>query len=281
MEYKDKQGDEDVSKEVRNMPSQRHDPDEVIEPEIVEDKPHPSSHLMLEAYSMPEIKGLELLKKAGSTVEVGKTIKEMFSSIQSMESQLNRVLSINATLERDLKASKEVISDLKVVQTRLEQTVVDLEEGIPSKNELQAEIDHLIEEINSVQPQLREMKIEVAHMKDEVVAGKTRVDELEEEKSDLLKEITFLEAKLSAAREEVRAYDKENTTLKGERLIHVKTINGLEKNSMEFQRERGRLMSELKDSKDALNEIHSRLAESKVKAKRSFYGADAEEPGSE
>ncbi len=281
MEHRDMQEDESVSERLRNMQYDRHDPDEVLEPEVVEDEPLPSSSLMVEPNSMPEIKGLELLKKAGSTVEVGKTIKEMFLSIQSMESQLNRVLSINAILEKDLKASKEVISDLKKEKARLEQNIVELEDELPSKKELQAEIDHLIEEINSVQPQLREMKVQAGQMKDEADAAKTRFAELEEEKSDLLKEITFLEAKVFAARERVRSYDKEITTLKGERLIHVKTINVLEKDNRELQREKARFISELKDSKEALNEIHSRLAESKVKTKKSFYGADEEEPGGE
>jgi len=220
---------------------------------------------------MPEIKGFELLEKIDSTLNVGKTINEMFSIIQNMESQLKKVLSINGTLEKDLKASKEMITDLKTEKLSLENKIAALEEEIPSKKELQAEIDHLIKERNDAQPLIRDMKIKVDNMKQQMATFRERIVELEEEKSDLLKEINFFEVRMDAAVKKASVYEKEINILKGERIVNQKKLKYLEDKCRKYLNENDRLVRELRESKEAIHEIHARLADTKLKAKKSFY----------
>ena len=250
------------------------DIDNLNEAVFADDNPGSSEHTVMDLSLMPEIKGIELLKKAGSTLNVGKTIKSMFSIIHSMENQLKKVLSINTTLEKDLKASREVISDLKEERTKLNITISDLEEELPLKRELQAGIDHLIEERNSAQPLLRDVNLEVKKIKREIDEVKERANELEVEKSDLLKEIGFLEIRLGSANQNISAHEKEIMTLKGERMIHMRKIKALEEKNMKQSTEKKRLANEVRDSKMAVDEIQSRFTESEIESKRSFYETD-------
>ncbi len=226
---------------------------------------------------MPEIKGLELLKSAGSTIDIGKTIQEMFSTIRNMESQMEKVISINATLEKDLKASKEVIAELKVKQAKDEEKIKYLEEEIPSKKELLAEIEHLTEERNKVQPLLHDMKIKVKEMETDAKFHKERVGELEEEKSDLLKEITYLEVRMDTAVEKINSYEKEVNTLNGERVVLRRKLDSLNEKYNRRGYENMKLSNDLRESRNSLSDLHSKLAETKISSERSFYGPQDDE----
>ncbi|KPJ99415.1 MAG: hypothetical protein AMK71_09800 [Nitrospira bacterium SG8_35_4] len=254
------ENNEELSKKIIDIPNGNASSDEYAESRFQEDNPENSSPVIIETGLMPEIKGLELLKKAGSTLKVGRTIKDMFSVIKNMESQLKKVLSINASLEKDLRDTKDVISDLKDEKVRLENEIADLEEELPSKRELQSRIDHLIEERNSAQPQIRDMRIQVDDMKKEVSKYRERLEELNEEKSDLLLEISFLEERHKAALKKIAAYERESHTLKGERLINSRKMKALEKDMKKCIFEKGMLAAELEDAKTAVHRIEAGLS---------------------
>ncbi len=219
-----------------------------------------SSPVVMEHGLMPEIQGLELLKKAGSTLKVGRTIKDMFSVVQNMETQLKKVLSINVSLDRDLKDSKDVITDLKEEKIRLEAVIARQEEDLPSKRELQSRIDHLVEERNGVQPQIREMRLKVEDMQGEVSSYRERLDELEEEKKDLLLEIDFLEVKLKAADSNIKSHDREIHTLKGERLIITRKIKALENEQKRALFDKERLVAEIHNLRSG-SPVHAGISE--------------------
>ncbi|MBF0554223.1 MAG: hypothetical protein HQK96_06630 [Nitrospirae bacterium] len=195
------------------------------------------------AGTLPEIRGVELLRDASGTVDVGKTIKDMFICIQNMEKQLNDVLSINASLERDVKSSKELITNLRTEKHDLQRTIDTINREIPPKRELQAEIEHLIEERNSSQSYVVDMKALSDKAKYETQVYKIRIEELQEEKADLLRDITYLETKISAALKKINAYAKEINILKGERHIHREKIVKLEKGYRDCVEERDSLIS--------------------------------------
>lgn len=176
---------------------------------------------------MPEIKVLEYLKNETSTLDIGKTIKNLFESMQNMDAHLNSVLAINAALEKDIKASKEVIAKLKIERAELDDTITALREEMPSKRLLQAEISHLIEERNEAQASIRAMKQQVEKIKNEAQSYQKRVAELENEKADLARDINYLETKFEASVERLNAYAKELSTLKGERLSNMEKLESL------------------------------------------------------
>ncbi|MBF0328594.1 MAG: hypothetical protein HQL10_05515 [Nitrospirae bacterium] len=174
-----------------------------------------------------EMKVLDNLKTEVDTLDVGKTIKDLFTSMQNMDVQLNSVLAINAALEKDIKASKDVIAKFKAERDELEQTVVTLREEMPSKRELKAEIAHLIDERNEAQASIRSMKIVVDKTLTESKDLRNKVADLENEKADLLRDISYIELKLNAALEKLNLYAKEITTLQGEKVSNQEKIDSL------------------------------------------------------
>lgn len=176
---------------------------------------------------MPEMKVLEYLKNETGTMDIGKTIKDLFVSMQNMDAQLKSVLTINAALEKDIRISKDVIDRLKAEKSELENTITMLREEMPSKRDLQVEIEHLIEERNHAQASIRSMKLLVENTKGETHGLKERVAELENEKADLKRDIDYVEIKLNAALEKLNAYVKEVNILKGERLSNLEKTGNL------------------------------------------------------
>ncbi len=220
---------------------------------------------------IPQIKGLEVLKEGGYAVDLEKTINDMFMVIKKMEAQLEKVLTINALLEKDLRDSKEVISDLMAEKSVMEDTIARMEEDMPSKRELQMEIDHLVEERNNAQKAIRDMKLKNEKIQKSVIRYQERSGTLEEEKSDVITEINFLESRLNAAVEKIGGYERELNVLKGEKLANVEKIKSLEDELNETLDDKYRLVDELKMSKKVMAELRSAISDTKLHAKKSFY----------
>jgi chromosome segregation ATPase len=250
--------------------------EEEIEEVTEEGAPGAAESVVGKKIVMPEIKGLEILKEGAYSVDLEKTIGDMFATIRNMESQLETVLSINTYLEKDLKASKELIAALKGDKAKLEQIVSGMKEEIPSKREFQIEIDHLVEERNVAEAEIRSLKHKLEKTHKTVAQLQSRIAALADEKRDAATEINFLESKLSAVQEKMKRYENEINILKGEKLAHLQKIKSLEEQFSEELTEKYRYLKELKDSRVALDEIRSTLTETKRQAKKSFYKTSEE-----
>jgi chromosome segregation ATPase len=220
---------------------------------------------------MPKIKGLEILKEGGYAVDLEKTIHDMFVVIKNMEAQLERVLSINALLEKDLNDSKEMIAELRASKTQLEKQVARMEREMPSKRELQMEIDHLIEERNSAQITIRDLKSRLEKTKKTLIQSQKRMARLHEERKDAITEIDFVETRLEAAVEKIKDYESRINVLEGTKLAQAQKIKALDEELKETLDEKYGLIKELKETREGMNEIRSALADTKLQAKRSFY----------
>ena len=225
---------------------------------------------------MPRIKGLEILKEGVYAIDLEKTINDMFMVMKSMETQLERVLTINSHLEKDRNEAKEVIVELKESKSQLEDKIARMESELPSKRELQMEIEQLIEERNNMQPQIREQESRVEKIQKTLIQYQSRIGNLEEEKRDAIAEIDFLESRLNTAAEKIKSNNNEINELKGERLAHVEKIKTLEAELTAALDDKYRFINELKMSQKAVGELHSAISERKLQAKRSFYEGTGE-----
>jgi len=223
---------------------------------------------------MPKMKGLDILKEGIYTVDLEKTINDMFLVIKNMESQLEKALSINTLLEKDLSEAKEVIVGLKESKSKLEDTIERMESEAPAKRELQMEVDQLIEERNSAEISIREMKSQVKIMQELVTQHQQRSGNLEEEKRDVIAEVDYLESRLEDAAKKINCLNKEINILSGEKLIHEEKIKSLASNLQETLDEKHRLIKDLTTSKEAVDEFRSSLADKKLRAKKSFYQSE-------
>lgn len=222
---------------------------------------------------MQKIGGLEILKEGGYEVDLEKTIHDMFGVTKNMESQLERVLRINAQLENDLTDSKKMLAELKAAKSKLEQKVSLLETEVPSKRELQIEIDHLTEERNLAQVSIRDQKTKISKIQKTLLDYQKQVASLAEERKDALAEINFLESRLNKATQKIRESEVRINALSGEKLALTEKIQGLEKDLTETLDEKYKLIKELKGTTEAMTELRSTLADRKLQAKKSFYKA--------
>ncbi|MBF0317210.1 MAG: hypothetical protein HQL04_03465 [Nitrospirae bacterium] len=179
---------------------------------------------------LSEIRGIEFLKEVISSVDVEKTLNDMFAIIGNMEKQLKKVLSINALLDKDLRASKEIISDLRHEKVQVQEELQRINDETATREELKAEIEHLIDERNLAQTSIVDMKKEIEALKRKELLARERVDDLEVEKSDLLREISYLEIRYSSAIEAIGRLEREISTLRGERIVNLEKIKSLKKN---------------------------------------------------
>jgi chromosome segregation ATPase len=266
-EKQDREIDESVERPLwENLP----DVDERLK-EILQEATVQSRTEAVQQTIMPKIKELETLKEGVYSVDLEKTINDMFMVMKNMEVQLERVLRINSLLEKDLNEAKEMIADLKEAKSQLEQTISRMEMEVPSKRELQIEIDQLIEERNNVQTSIHGMGSKIEKLQGAVIDYQKRSGDLEEEKRDLMSEINFLGSRLNTATEKFAECKNEINALKGEKLAYVEKSKVLEEELNEALDDKYKLMSELKSSKKAMAELHSALSDKKLKAKRSFY----------
>ncbi len=220
---------------------------------------------------IPQIKGLEFLKDGGYAVDLEKTINDMFMVIKKMETQLEKVLTINALLEKDLRDSKEVIADLMAEKSTLESAIARMHEEMPSKRELQMELEHMLDERNDAQKIIRDLKLKSQKMQEFVIRSQEKSGSLEEEKSDVITEINFLESRLNAAVEKIGAYERDLNILKGEKLANVEKIKALEDELNATLDDKYRLTGELQKSQRAMAELHAAITDTKLHAKKSFY----------
>ncbi len=192
---------------------------------------------------MPELKVLEHLKNETGAMDIGKTIKDLFTSMQNIYAQLNSVITINKALEKDLEASKEVITRLKAENRELQQRLDLINEELPTRRELKAEIERLIEERSEAQATLRSMKNYMDKHKLETKELNDRIKELEDEKADLQRDIHYIELKLNSAIDKLNTYSKEIATLRGERVSLIE----------KYERQNQQLKQCLEDKKKLQN----------------------------
>ncbi|MBF0204706.1 MAG: hypothetical protein HQK67_10435 [Desulfamplus sp.] len=225
------------------------------------------------AVEFPKIKELELLKKGMYSIDLEKTINDMFQVMKNMESQLKSVLSINSSLEKDLKDSKEIISSLNRTNSELQEEVSQMRSELPSKRDLQIEIDYHVDERNKAEIEIRELKSKIEMLKQSMDRTRQKSSTLEEQRSDFLNEINFLEARLNADSENSKYYQREISILKGKIMVGQDKVKSLQSELKEAIDEKYRLTNELKASRSAVKELHSALTSTKINAKKTFYQA--------
>jgi len=226
---------------------------------------------------VPELRGLELLKEGGYDVDLEKTIDDMFVVTKNMESQLERVLGINALLEKDLNDYKEMVAELMASKKQFEEKMVCLEEEMPSKRELQVEIEHLEDERNAAHKMIRDLKSHLEKTKEALAETQEKAGSLDEERKDTISEVNFFESRLKRVTLKVVQHESQIILLKGANLAQVEKIEALEKELSETIGEKHRVKKELKETKDAMNEFRAAITKLKLEAKKSFYKGIAEE----
>jgi len=190
--------------------------------------PQQSSDVKEEELVIPHVSGLETLKEGTFTVDLEKTISDMLLVIKNMEAQLENVLSINASLEKEVDVSKDMIMQLKHEKEKLQATIEQMESQMLSKREMQVLIDHMEEEKNKAHSKIRDLESDNDQMKKENQKLNDMVNSFEEEKLDARMEIDYLEVQLKSNQSRERKYEEKINALRGEKIALAEKMKSLQ-----------------------------------------------------
>ncbi len=232
--------------------------------EGIKDTPFPVGEI-----SSSEVK--DFLKEKIGNLTIEGTIHEMYVTIKGMETQLRKVLDINSSLENDLQVTKETKIKENKDNDTLKDKLKNLEEEGPLKMELERELKQLITQHSKKQEDVQDIMSE----KDEMMLNnnilKKNIERLEEEKKDTLRDASFLQSKVDDLVGKIRNYDERLNKARGENAYFKEKITKLEEEVSALWEERNAIQLELKESKEAFDEIYDALIETRVKTKKFFY----------
>lgn len=225
--------------------------------------------LPLSEISSSEVK--EFLRERIGNLTIEGTIHEMYITIKSMETQIRKVLDINASLENDLKVTKETLIQVSKENEELKNKIKSMEDEGPLKVELDRELRQLIAEHNKKQEEVQDI---IDDKDDAVIKNKILqldIIRLGEEKEDALKDALFLQSKLDDMVLRIKDYEEQINGLKGENLYAKEKITKQQEEISGLAEEKNAIELELKESKEAFDEIYEALVETKIKTKKFFY----------
>jgi chromosome segregation ATPase len=177
---------------------------------------------------MPQISGLEALKEGTFTVDLEKTISNMLLVIKNMEAQLERVLSINASLEKENDTSKDMILKLKHEKSQLQTKIEQLEIQMPAKRELQIQIEHISEEKNQLIHQNQNLLATNDFMQKKNEKLNEMINSFEEEKIDARMEIDYMEVQIQSHQTKLKKYEDKINALRGEKIALTEKLKSLQ-----------------------------------------------------
>lgn len=237
---------------------------EIGDYEGIKDTPLPLTEI-----SSAEVK--EFLRERIGNLTIEGTIHEMYITIKSMETQIRKVLDINASLENDLKVTKETLISVNKENEELKNKIKKVEDEGPLKVELERELRQLISEHNKKQEEVQDV---MGDKDDTVIKNKILQQDivrLGEEKDDALKDALFLQSKLEDMVHKVNGYEDQINGLKGENIYSKEKITKQQEEISGLVEEKNAIELEMKESKEAFDEIYDALVETKIKTKKFFY----------
>jgi len=177
---------------------------------------------------MPQISGLEALKEGTFSVDLEKTISDMLLVIKNMEAQLERVLSINASLEKEIDTSKDMVLQLKNEKVQLQTKIQALELQMPAKRELQIQIEHVSEEKNQLIHQNQNLQATNDHMQRKIDKQNEMINSFEEEKIDARMEIDYMEVQIKSHQTKLQKYEDKINALRGEKIALTEKLKSMQ-----------------------------------------------------
>lgn len=232
--------------------------------EGIKDAPLPLSEI-----SSSEVK--EFLRERIGNLTIEGTVNEMYITIKNMETQLTKVLSINASLENDSKVTKETLIKVNKDNEELKCKIRNIEEDGPMRMELERELQQLIAEHNKKEEDIQDVKRENDKTILKMNTLQQEIARLEEEKDDMLKEASYLQSKADDLIIKLRDYEEHINRLKGENLYFAEKMKKQQDEVSDLVEARNAIQLELNECKEAFDEIYNALVETKINAKKFFY----------
>jgi chromosome segregation ATPase len=217
-----------------------------------------------------------LLSQEGvsANADVGKksisqeTVQNLSRMIKDLEGQLERMLGINAAVERELENERKRRKGLEREVTALEEQVRRAEQAAAVVDDLKSEINYITNERSRLAATIEELGRHLAETEQENRRYPGQVERLRAERQDALEELQSVETQFERAMEmladlrtRLAVIVEERDAIKGRmRLISEKLA--------ETEEERDALLAEVEESRKALEEIRRSLADACVMSAR-------------
>lgn len=212
----------------------------------------------------------DFLRKSIGNLTIEGTIDEMYMTIKSMEAQLKNVLKINATLESDSKTMKENMVKVIKENVELKKKYKALEDEGPLKVELDRELQALLTEQNIKQEKIQDLVSENRVLDVKIGELDKQIATLTEERDDSLKYAASMEIKIVDMVAKIKNNEEQLATIKDENQHYKDKIALQVKEISSLVEEKTRIQVELKETKDAFDEICKELVDIKSKTEKFF-----------
>jgi len=201
---------------------------QVQESSDITDSKTQSQDTQLKEMVLPQISGLEALKEGTFNVDLEKTISDMLLVIKNMEAQLERVLSINSSLEKEIDTSKDMVLQLKNEKLQLQTKIEALELQMPAKRDLQIQISHVSEEKNQLIHQIQNLQATNDHLQKKIEKLDEMISSFEEEKIDARMEIDYMEVQIKSHQAKMKKYEDKINALRGEKIALTEKLKSMQ-----------------------------------------------------
>jgi chromosome segregation ATPase len=195
------------------------------------------------------------------------TVQTLSKMIKDLEDQLERMLAINDAIEKDLSREQQRRSELERAAEELERKIAEKEQDAANVEDLQTEVNHLTNERARLASTIEELGRQLSATEQENRKLARDVERARAEREDALEELDSVEAQFNRAMEMVTdlrtrlaVFGEERDALKGRLRLAEEKVEQLET-------ERDSLLSEVDESKQALEEIRRSLVDACIMTK--------------
>ena len=195
------------------------------------------------------------------------TVQTLSRMIKDLEDQLERMLAINDAIEKDLSKEQQRRVELERVLGELEKKMLEKEQETANLEDVQTEVSHLTNERARLAGTIEELGRQLSATEQENRKLTRQVERLRVEREDAQEELESVEAQFNRAMEMVTdlrtrltVFGEERDALKGRLRLAEEKVGQLEA-------ERDSLLTEVDESKQALEEIRRSLVDACIMTK--------------
>jgi chromosome segregation ATPase len=195
------------------------------------------------------------------------TVQTLSRMIKDLEDQLERMLAINDAIEKDLSKEQQRRVELERTVEELEKKMVEKEQESANLEDLQTEVSHLTNERARLAATIEELGRQLSATEQENRKLARQAERQRVEREDAQEELESVEAQFNRAMEMVTdlrtrlaVFGEERDALKGRLRLAEEKVAQLET-------ERDSLLTEVDESKQALEEIRRSLVDACIMTK--------------
>ena len=126
------------------------------------------------------------------------TVKEMFSIIKELEGHLRDVLTLNASLMKEVRDRRKVKEELQSEKEAVKQKIAALEQDFPRVQDLEKKLELTIAEVDKFRTLYKLEKEKLVKIEADNRAMVFLIDKVGEERDDAYREIVVMEDKLKS-----------------------------------------------------------------------------------